>query len=327
MRQIIKRITGCLVTFGLIMLGINYLNYIVRPVDTDTTYRRIYAFHTLPENSIEVMVYGSSHAFLGVNVKEMYNKYGIGAYNYGTNWEKINTTKLFMKDSFKTQNPKLAVIETVYAGTVLRNRDINAEIFYTTYLGHSEARTTFLKQCFGNDPERWLSYYMPLCAFHDNWVNISKTSFMPLLENPNAIVSIHKRMGYSPNNSVTKVKIPDPSSIKQKKLNNAAITELNEIVAMCKEKGIEILFITVPYQRGFEYSDAMKQFAEKKGCSYLNLFEYIDEIGLDGKTDFKDAGHLNDSGATKVGDFLGKYISEHYQLTDMRTIKGNLWEQ
>ena len=53
----------------------------------------------------------------------------------------------------------------------------------------------------------------------------------------------------------------------------------------------------------------------------------MDEIGLNGETDFMDPNHLNSNGAKKVADFLGKYIVDHYDITDMRTIKGNLWEQ
>jgi hypothetical protein len=71
----------------------------------------------------------------------------------------------------------------------------------------------------------------------------------------------------------------------------------------------------------------MKQYAQDNGCVYFNLFEYIDETGIDGETDFSDTGHLNDSGAAKVADFLGEYIINNYDVTDMRTVEGNLWEQ
>ena len=43
--------------------------------------------------------------------------------------------------------------------------------------------------------------------------------------------------------------------------------------------------------------------------------------------DFRDKGHLNDSGSKKVANYLGKYIKEHYDIPDTREIEGNIWEQ
>ena len=329
MKSILTKLFGCIVTISLIMLGIFRLNYLVRPVDTDKTFRRIYAFHDLPQNSVEVMIYGSSHAFLGINPLVLYRKYGIGSYNYGTNWEKINTLKLFLKDSLKTQSPELAVIETYNAGHVLCDTDITAEIFYTRYLDPSPDRTHFLKQCFGNDPERWLSYYMPLCAFHDNWTNITRSSFLPLMKSgkTDRLETIRKYMGFAPYKNVTRVTLEDPSEIIQKPFSKSAIKELDDIVAVCRERGIEILFVTVPYQSGYPYDEAMKKYAQENNCEYINLFYHIEEMGLNEKKDFRDIDHLNKRGAAKVSEYLGKFISEHYDLSDMRKTEGNMWER
>lgn len=43
--------------------------------------------------------------------------------------------------------------------------------------------------------------------------------------------------------------------------------------------------------------------------------------------DFCDKHHMTNSGATKVADYLGKYIVENYDVTDMRNVEGNLWER
>lgn len=70
----------------------------------------------------------------------------------------------------------------------------------------------------------------------------------------------------------------------------------------------------------------MEGYAEKNDCKYLNLFEYVDEIGLDCEKDFSDTDHLNAKGAKKVTNFLGKYIVQNYNVTDMRNINNNIWQ-
>ena len=319
MNRTIKHIVGCLVTLAMVAAGVHRLGFLTRPTGDNNAFGQIDSFYSLPDNSLEVIVYGSSHAFKNVDPMAMYEAYGIGAYNYCWNWQKINTTKLFIQDSLRTQSPRVALIETFYAGNVLKDVDMNGEIYYTRYLRDSQYRTQYLKQCFDRNLERWLSYYMPLAAFHDNWPNVNKKSFAP-------VVNRHRyRMGYGPTQRVEPITFPDPSTVKTKQLGESALAELDEIVDICRAHDIEIVFFTVPYEKGYAYGDAMAAYAREKGCAYINLFDHIEETGLDPLTDYQDKGHLNSSGAAKVGVYLGKYLSEHYALTDMRQVEDNLW--
>ena len=108
------------------------------------------------------------------------------------------------------------MIDTFFVNSILKDKNITGEIFYTRYLDHSKEKTAFLKQYFGNDPERWLSYYMPLCAFHDNWINITKQSFMPLADSGNHTSTwIRENMGYCPSKLNTKINLSN-SAVEQK---------------------------------------------------------------------------------------------------------------
>lgn len=322
MNRTIKHAIGCLVTLAMIVAGTWKLGFWLRPIgenSTDGAFTQIDTFYHLPDESVEVLIYGSSHAFRNIDPMVMYEDYGIGAYNYSWHWQKINTTKLFLQDSLISQSPKVAVIETFFAGRVLENIDMNGEIYYTRYLRNSMYKFEYLKYCFGNDLERWLSYIAPLAAFHDNWSNLKKNSFSKIVNRHNY------RMGFGKSEGAMPVELPDPSTVKQSKLKEKAIAQLDEIVAICKSHGIEVIFVTAPYQDGFQYADALTAYARENGVVYINIFDHIEEAGIDPQTDFKDKGHLNASGAAKMGSFLGKYISEHYDLTDMRLVENNEW--
>lgn len=307
----------------LTICGIAIAGYIVRPTDTDEAYTQVKTFHKLPENSVEVMIYGSSHAFRGVDPMFMYEKYGIGAYNYAWHWQRINTTRLFMEDSFDTQTPKVALIECYLVYDVLEDTDITAEIYYSRYIENKKAVSKYLEQCFSNKFERYFSYYVPLYAFHANWSNITLQSFQRLKVGSEMM----KTMGFCPSDEVREAVLWNYKSFKQDKLSEQAIAVLDDIVKQCNEKGTEIVFFTVPYEGEYRYSDAMKEYAKQHDCAYLDLFEKNDEVGLNGKTDFSDFGHLNKFGAEKVADYLGKYLIEKYDLSDMRKVENNIWQQ
>ena len=322
MKRRIKIVLSCMIVICIIAFVIDYVGRICVPEYTGDAFNTIEAFHNLPEDSVEVMVYGSSHAWKGLNCIEMYENYGIGAYNYGCNWQHINTTSLFFEDSLRTQSPKVILVETYLVNDVLSDIDMNGEIYYTRGISHFDAKSEYLEECFGNEYERYLSYYVPFVAFHSNWKNISRWSFA----NPTDSYDFTKSMGYLASSKVVDVTLPDYRTFEQKELCEKAIKVLDNMVKICRENDIEIIFYTVPYAGEYCYFDAMKEYAEENGCKYINLFEKMDEMGFDSSTDFQDAGHLNDSGARKVAKYLGKYISENYEVTDMRKIENNLWE-
>jgi len=319
----VQRFVSVLMTCALTWAFVHTLGHIVRPTHTDQAYTQVETLHSLPRNSVEVMIYGSSHAYRGFNTMEMYDRYGIGAYNYGMLWQRINTTHLFLKDSLEVQTPKVVLIESFNCNELLEDTNISAEIYYSRFIHEEEAKAKYLRQCFGEDKERYLSFYMPLCAFHENWSTLDKDSFKELTVGK----ALRRKMGASMYKHVEKITMADYQDLEQLPLSANAEKELLEMVQLCKEKNIEVLFYTVPSAKIFNYSEAMKKFAKENGCAYVDLYELVDETGLDGQTDFSDISHLNQSGATKVADYMGQYLVDHYELTDFRTIPDNLWEQ
>lgn len=317
-----KNIFEIFILLVALIISINYLGFVLRPGDTDGAYSQIENYHSIPNNSIEVIVYGSSHAYRGFNVMKLYEDYGIAAYNYGYHWQKMNTTKLFIDDSLMTQNPKVIFIETFFADRVLKDVDMNPESYYARYIKNEEARKEYLKQCFGNDFEKYLAYYIPLYQFHENWSSLSADSFKKL-----EIDSIHvDNMGYYPTKTIKQIKIEDYHNFEQKQFPEIAIEELDSIVSLCRSKNIDIIFYTMPYEGEYNYSNAMKEYAERNGYKYFDLFALMDEVGLDPQKDYSDDAHLNISGSTKIANFFGKYLVENYSFTDMRSITNNPWE-
>lgn len=310
-------------TVAIIIGGCHKLGFIVRPVRTDSSISAVDAFHNLPENSVEVIGYGSSRMWRGMNPMEMYNKYGIGAYNYGGNWQLLNTTLLYLKDSLRTQKPKIALIELGAVGSYKQDNNIDGEIYITTAIDDFDGKTKYLRECFGNDRERYLSYYMPLCAFHDNWIELSEESFD---KNFTARYDLLSTFGFAEGDVATPISITDYKKVSQEKIDERSREILNEMIDVCNKNDVEIIFYLAPAEKDLHYTDALSEYAENKGCVYLDLSQYIDEIGLDGDSDFADEDHLNTFGATKVADFLGKYIVDNYDVTDYRTVVGNMWE-
>lgn len=297
--------------FVILLLGmVRYSGNLLNPKWTDRSISAVEAFHSLPENSVDVLIYGSSHAWKGIDPRVMYEQYGINAYNYGGNWQRLNTTALFFKDSLRTQSPKIVLIETFLVSEVLKDTNLNGEIYYTKAIDMFDEKREYLKQCFGNDKERWLSYYFPLIMFHSNWNSICDENF----DKGITLEQYLEQSGYETGSGIVSVDIGNYKEFEQYELEEDSTAILDDIVKICKEEDIEIIFYTVPYQGSYGYYKAMEDYAAENGCVYLNLFENMEEIGIDETTDFRDATHLNDVGAKKIAGYLGEYIIENFNF-------------
>lgn len=317
-----KQALYVILMISIIGVSVYYLGILVRPTEADSSINTINTFHDMPEDSIEVIGYGSSRMWKGIDPDVMYENYGVGMYNYGCNWQHFNTTYLFFLDSLETQSPDVVIFEVKNVYNLLEDVDINGEIYYTTSVGDTVMKSKTLYQYFGNVLDRYVSYYVPVFAFHENWKSLSENSFKLNASNKN----FYATMGYSGSSDVTSVDPVDYTTFEEMELSESSIEILDSIVSICDENDIEIIFYVSPYSGNYKYSDAMAEYSEENGCTYFDLFEYIDELEIDWETDFQDKNHLNNSGVEKVSNFLGEYISSNYDVTDMRTVEDNLWE-
>ena len=96
---------------------------------------------------------------------------------------------------------------------------------------------------------------------------------------------------------------------------------MDKIIDVCKKENIELILVEIPSADSWSYakSKELSKYAEEKQLKFLDLNLVLDEIGLDWKTDTADGGdHLNVYGAEKVTKYMGKYLTENYDIEDRR---------
>lgn len=310
MRKTITTVLGCLITCALTIAGILYMGRLLDPRETTDSINSIKAFHSLEKNSVDVCFYGSSHVWKGCDVNAFEDTCGLSGYNYAGNWQAFNTTLLFMRDSFRTQTPKVAFVDTYVVYHKLVDVEMEGQIYYTRAISSFPGKKEYLNDCFGNNWKRYVTYYMPLIMFHDNWSEISKENFIA----KKSVSDFVKSRGYDNSTEITPTDLSKCINGTQKALNDTSLEMLDSMVSLCRENGTVLIFYTCPYEGEYEYADAMAQYASDHDCDYINLIDHMDDMGLDGSTDFRDTKHLNDSGAAKLSKYLGKYLLENYTI-------------
>ena len=170
-----------------------------------------------------------------------------------------------------------------------------------------------------NNNEPLDSYYFDIMKYHSNWGML----FIPYEWRNWNYTAYDRYKGYEFKDTVGPCENADESEV----TGTADIPpeqkeNLDNLISYLKEQDQDALFIVSPY---LEDEDAkkkynyVKQIVTKAGYGFLNLNDYVPEMGLDYDTDIADYGtHVNSIGAEKCTDFLGKYLDENYSLPDRR---------
>lgn len=262
---------------------------------------RARGFYGEKKNTIQVLGLGNSDLFYALNPLWMYRDQGFTSFMAS---EELQTTvkahELFT-DFLKTQSPKLVVIETneffLRPGTFEFNELIKSKI----------------------------NEYLPMTQYHTRWKSLNKQDFtLKKLKNRPTVYKGFKfhtrRVKFNPASYCDEATIDTMDPIDA--------YYLDKIMKICKEKGIQVLFMTAwaPADWSKKRSIESARIAKKYGVNYLDFNDekLIKEAGLtsglDGQpSDFKDYGsHMNYWGAQKMSDYVGKYIAKNYHLKDVR---------
>ena len=101
---------------------------------------------------------------------------------------------------------------------------------------------------------------------------------------------------------------------------------LRKIIEYCKEKKIEVLVTYLPHTAIDEHvaqSKYVKKICDEYNVNYINFLSDKDIVNyyIDFKDSIKINSHLNASGARKVTEYLGKYITEYYDIPNQKNNK------
>ena len=165
-----------------------------------------------------------------------------------------------------------------------------------------------------NSKSEQISFIFPILRYHSRWTELEDEDFS---KNKGKYDNIFK--GY------WLVKDIEPyEGERYNKYQEISKTELKyfeKIVDLCKENNIELIAVEFPSIQTWnsDKKERVEQIAKDNNVRFLDLHDVLDEIGIDWSKDTGDEGyHLNISGAEKISDYLGKFLSENYEFENYK---------
>ena len=302
---------------------------------------RIRRFHNEPEDTIDLVIIGSSDVYTGFSAGLAYKEYGIRAYPYSISGETCLMWETMVRDILKTQHPDVIMIETYGAGYSNKHLKETApetfKLLDTMPLSVDKYREA-KRMAEMTDDSDTLSFLLPFIKYHGSygsyfrnlkyyfWLRKEKTSPLKGIHNKTAQFEAERLLDLS--------EVDDT-----KALASTSDQAVRDFMEYCKTIDTRIVFVKFPMlakeEGSFMYnkhlrSNEVGRIAEENGFDFISMQKYAHEMGLDDRGDFYDYGHANVYGQEKITRKLCEIAQERYSVSSEKTGDediDNAWQQ
>ena len=280
------------------------------------------SFYELPKNSCDVMFFGTSHVFEGINPAVIWREQGIPSFALAGSAQPLWSTYYYIKEALKYQNPEVIVldIDSTYFDEEFQKGD-NLGSAYSrmikNLMGLKFSKDKWDAIKVGASEEYRLELLLGFPTYHTRYSELGTQDFSGYWE----AYPEHWK-GYVEHTGHQYFTASDVSKATDRKPMYPKTEEwLYKIFELCEEENVELLLVSIPYccsnVEQYVYN-TVEDIAKEEGIPFINCNTNRDLVGIDYGTDLGDDQHLNYKGATKMSSFIGEYLMENYNLSDRR---------
>lgn len=254
------------------------------------------AVYTERDNSLDVIAIGNSDIYAAYTPMQLWKDYGLASYVCGEPGQRVYEAYYLLKSVLEHQSPKVVVYET-------------DEIFQNANPAKEREKVIFAG----------LADKFPVFQYHNRWKMIKPEDFTGKVKY--TFDNFWKGFRYTDQVDAYLGKRYMRKRKRNTKIDPIPRYYLDKIVALCRDKGIQLVFVEVPSANSWNYKrhHTVAQYAKENEIPFLDLNKPGKEYKVDWSSDTRDKGdHMNYIGARKVTAYLGKYLKKNYILPDRR---------
>ena len=271
------------------------------------------SFYELEKDSLEVVAIGSSVCAAAIDPYQLYEETGINSYNMSIISEPMIGTYYWLKEMYKTQKPKVVMIEIQIAA---RKRQKKEEKFRRCYdymkTGLNKIQFAFA-YCNIDEDANIFDYLFPLSLFHTRWSDMEEDDFDENMAPARGFNALVKQSGIEFDGlDIVSDKLPE-------KYSKTDYEYLKRNIQLCRENGSEVILFKTPDSTWLnDKHNLIARRAEEMNVEFIDFSqtENYQKLGIDWKTDANDEQHLNMEGAKKFTGYIGKLLKDKFELTD-----------
>ena len=273
-------------------------------------------FYAEPADSLDAVFIGSSATYAFWNAPYAWHKYGLTVFPLASPTQPFAAAEYLIREARKTQPNALYIVQFRSINN-LSSVTLHRMTDYMPLSLNKLQMVDTLGDYMNLSLKQKAEYVFPVIRYHSRWTGLTEKDFYNPLDG-------YKGASYYASYLRTSSDIT--SSYRTTNLTGtleeAEQQALEKLMAYCDQEKVNVLFVHSPQANSNEYElaqvNTIKETLEAHGYPVLNMITMVDEIGLDLKNDFYNAGHTNIYGSLKFTDYLSSYLLEHYDMKDKR---------
>lgn len=284
---------------------------------TTNTYKN---FYQLKKNSVDVLIFGSSHALTCINPQVIYDKYGIVSYNLGCEQQSLVITYYWLREALKYQSPKVVILDTYILHSYDPSNGMNCNEG-SVRKAMDSMRWSPMKWEAGNaiaeiDPEQSaLSFSLLNVRYHTRWQGLGEDDYTESdMISHGGIKGFSVLGGTNENLTYTPFRDAETKDVDAEPMMEIMREYLDKIVELCGEQGIQLVLVKIPAGESAARYKSTKEYADGHGLPFYDFNEekLYHAVGYNAAENL--LSHPNYLGAEKVSDYLGKLLLTEYHV-------------
>ena len=323
-----KKILTVLVSVAVLCTAFAGLQRLVMPKYADGilegAFIREYYDETTPH---DVVMVGDCEVYENFSPVALWRDYGITSYIRGSAQQLIWQSYYLLEDTLRYEKPKVVV----YNVQSLVHNEPQREEYNRMTLDGMRWSGSKVKSILASmtEEEQFLDYVFPVLRYHERITELEKSD-LTYYFHPRKIThnGYYMRVDQYPFEEPLAEEEPEDYTF-----GDNAMEYLERMTALCRENGIQLVFIKAPSLSPVwynEYDEQVRAYADENDLLYINYLDLAEELGIDYGTDTYDGGlHMNLYGAEKLSAHLGRVLKGVCGLEDHRQDAelSGVWEQ
>ena len=275
---------------------------------------------TVGRDKLDVICFGSSHMYDGLNPVQLYKEHGIASYIVAVGGQAPWQTYYYIKQACKYQKPKVVICDMYIFGTYQGHNAFDDSQTVRNLLNCPFSLDKLLAVT-ASEADSKLSIILNFPYSHDD--EFKGFSLNKIYGKENALMGYEFKKDIEPatvGDDVENVNTVRPIDVKNEKY-------LGKIINYCKNNQIELVLTNTPWagitENVEEYFNYIAAFAAESDVTFIDGCKLYKEMGIDYNRDCSEAGgHLNYYGVSKYTSWFGKNVLANYGLPDRRACAG-----
>lgn len=302
MKTLFKIVIKAILLMSIFLILTGYLTYVFNPNENKSYYPKI---KSLPKNSLDVVVLGSSHAQYGINPAVIYSESQLYSFINGSACQPIEVSYQMLRETYKTQNPKVVVLDVF---TLLPSKSVcQADSIYKMAADEMTGLEKIKTLSYVGDKGLFLDYLFGIRMYHQRWPEIKLSDFVYTKKNEELL-----DFGYVflKSEDLNFRYYPEATVKEHVKIDAHSKKYLEKIKALTQQKHSKLVLVKTPYmytQEDYDILQGIWAFARN------NDIDVVDFIALSKEMDFafgidSETWHNTNFGAYKNSVQLAAYL-------------------